>query len=385
MKKSIGALLILLFALLPAAVFAAELSLTAEATAVTAGDDVVLTFVVSGENIAAAEGVFSYDPAVLSYVGGTGGVSDGGISMLSLEAGGADYLTAVAQFTAIANGEAVVDATIQNAYDYDGNSLGGAQAAVSITVSGADGGQPSTPSTDYSKTGVAAQNVEGALEPMYVWRSLQSLTLPSGYADRQVQYKGEFVGGAAIPDTEMPILLYLSNATGDVAGYYVYNAERDILYPYTTVSSVLASYTLMRPDENVEIPEGYTAATLEISGIPIPVWKQAGMDAELYLLYARNSAGELGFFLYNVSDRSVQRYLEATPSQTPLPEVSPAAISLSRPLFIALVALAALLLLALIGILIMHFRVKRKLEAQYRRRLKKLRSNMPPKPGDPKN
>ncbi|MBR4019600.1 MAG: hypothetical protein IKK12_08630, partial [Clostridia bacterium] len=58
----------LMLALLPAAAFAAvEASATADKTTVQAGDVVEVTITVTGKELAAVEGTFTYDPAVLTY------------------------------------------------------------------------------------------------------------------------------------------------------------------------------------------------------------------------------------------------------------------------------------------------------------------------------
>jgi hypothetical protein len=317
---------------LPGVALAADMDVAASSTSVKAGDTVTVTVTVSGAHIAVAEGVFTYDPAVLSYVSSTGGASDGFIQMVSAQQGGSSSLTAVIKFVATGGGEAEIRVTLRQVLNYDGDALGGAEAGVKITVASPEAtpGQPGeSPSpVDISLTGVAAENVTGAAAQMYIWRSLNSLTLPSGFADRQVTYRDEYVGGAAIPDTEDLILLYLSERDGSNAGYYVYDAEHDVLFPYLTMQSVSKYYTLIWPDEGADVPEGYTETTLEWKKKEVPAWIREGSDGSVYLVYARDSAGERGWYLYDTVYESVQRY--AAPAQTePYPE--PAASPTPQP------------------------------------------------------
>ena len=114
----------------PAAALAADLSVSADSTSVTQGDTVTVTLTLSGSNIAVADGVFTYDPSLLSYVSSNGGASDGYINMVSMQNGGSSSLTAVIKFAAIGEGEAVIDFSIENIIDYDGNSLGQAQSGL---------------------------------------------------------------------------------------------------------------------------------------------------------------------------------------------------------------------------------------------------------------
>jgi hypothetical protein len=323
----ITALILILAA--PAAAFATDISVTADSNAVKAGDTVTVSVTVSAEHIAAASGVFTYDPALLSYISSNGGASDGYINMISSAKGGASSLTAVIKFKAISEGEAEIYVTMESVLAYDEKQLENAEAGVSVKVesteidnAGTTGGATDAP-VDISLTGVAAENVMGAEGEMYVWRSLTSLTLPSGFYDRQITYKGEYVGGAEIPDREDLALLYLSDKAGKNAGYYIYDEKNNMLFPYLTVVSVYADFTLIWPGDSVAAPEGFKPATLKWKEKDVPAWTEDGDDS-VYLIYARDSAGETGFYLYNTDDKSVQRY-KAHSEAKPIPATEPTA------------------------------------------------------------
>ena len=326
------ALLVIAFLMvLPASALAADLDVSADATSVTEGDTITVTLTLSGSHIAVADGVFTYDPSLLSYVSSNGGASDGYINMVSMQSGGSSSLTAVIKFAAIGQGEAVIDFSIENIVDYDGNDLGQAQAGLSIAIAsdgtdtgGTDGATP-TP-VDISLTGVAAQNVLGTDAQMYIWRSLRSLSLPSGFTDRQVTYNDEYVGGAGIPDSEDIILLYLSETDGSNAGYYIYDESKDVLFPYITVTSISAYFTFIWPDEQTQVPDGFEEAMMEFGEKNVPAWLPPGSDGSVYLVYVRSASGEVGFYLYNAEDRSLQRYIafaDAEPETTTAPTTKP--------------------------------------------------------------
>ncbi len=378
---------------LPVTAFAADIDITASSTSVKKGDAVTVTVTVSDQHIAVANGIFTYDPTLLSYTGSNGGASDGYVNLVSAQKGGSSSLTAVINFKAVGAGDAEIRVTMQSILDYDGNALTSAEAGLSISIAAAD--TPAEPgesaeAVDISQTGVAAGNVTGVAEQMYIWRSLSSLTLPNGYADRQVTYKGEYVGGAAIPDTEDIILLYLSTKTGESAGYYVYDEQRDVLFPYRTLSSVSKGYTLIWPDDCLKVPEGYEQTTLVWDKKEAPAWIQASGDGTVYLVYARDSSGERAWYLYDSVVESMQRFIppaeaEAEPAVAPTaaPEDKPAAaqaetetlwgIRLNSTLFIALAlgcALMTVLAAVFMALLIKSSRTKRK-AADMEKRYKK--------------
>ena len=364
----------------PAVAFATDMAVTADTTSVKVGDKVTVTVVVSAEHVAVANGVFTYDPALLSFVSGSGGAADGHINMVSAQSGGSDSLTAVISFTAVKNGEAEIAVSMNSILGYDGQPLETAQAGVSVSIAPADAaGQPgdveATPPVSLSETGVPAENVLGTTVPMYVWRSLSSLTLPSGFADRQVQYGGEYVNGAAVADSEDIILLYLSDEAGDNGGYYIYSAEKNTLYPYVTLTSVLAEFTLLWPEESIQPPVGFEQATIVWKEREMPAWQAPGTE-DTYLVYARNAAGETGFYLYNIEDKSVQRYMaQPAPSQdgTEEPAVSPqvpqnvpveaensgAGIMLALPVFITLCVVGVVIAAAVVVLAVLYTRGNR--------------------------
>ncbi len=377
MKRGIGArrglnMIIALAVLLaiPTVAFATDVAVSADSTSVKVGDKVTVTVVVSAEHIGVADGVFTYDPALLSFVSGSGGAADGRLNMISAQSGGSASLTAVITFAALKDGQAEVSVSMSSVLGYDGQALDAAQAGVSVTIAPADAaaqpGGAATPPVSLAQTGVPAENVLGTSAPMYIWRSLTSLTLPSGFADRQVQYGTEYVNGAAVPDSEDIILLYLSDEAGDNGGYYIYSADKNTLYPYVTVTSALADFTLLWPDDTVQPPQGFEKSTVTYKEREMPAWQTPGADG-VYLVYARNAAGETGFYLYNMTDKSVQRYVtlpaaspqEDSPSASQQPEKTGADIMLALPLFLALCAVGVVIAAAAVVLAVLYTRKNR--------------------------
>lgn len=359
----------------PTVAFAAGLSAAAEPASVKIGDTFTVTVTVSDKNIAVAEGVFTYDPKLLKYVSSDGGASDGHINLVSAEKGGSSSLTAAIKFQGLEAGDANINVSMKSVLDYDGKSLGKTDdAAVTVKVTPAPpepekSGKPdesAKPPVDYSKDGVAAKNVKGTDAQMYIWRSLESLTLPSGYYDLQVTYGGETVGGAAIPDTDFT-LLYLSEKNGDNAGYYIFDAGKDALYPYVTITSVLANFTMLWPDDSIKAPEGFEPATLKWKERDMPAWTAKGSDGTVYLVYARTASGDTGLFLYNSKDKSVQRYQtfsRAEPVSLDKPALNPGSghtgtgITLGYTVFFAICLTGLALLAASVILFILYMNKK---------------------------
>ncbi len=376
-KRIIVLTLAMLLLLLPA-VASASVSVNAAAdyTDVQPGDTVEVVITVSGKGMAIAQGSFTYDPAVLTYAESEGGASDGFLNLVSAQKGGADTLTARIRFTAAGAGSTQIKASIEKILGYDGKEQEGASGNVAISVL-APAPTPVPTPLNYAATGVLAQNVKNAAQSMYIWHSLENVTVPSGYSVTTLTYYGETVAAAKVEDSDAPTLLYLSNAVGDVGGYYIYEEAGDTLYPYQTVSSVSKSYILLVPDGSVALPEGFQETTLMIGEKECAAWKSQDAQGDVYLLYARNPDGEVGYYVYNAEDESLQRYavMPARPVQPSLPpevQVTPApeqanaipeqtnAITLSRTAFYFLCGGGALLLIAVAVLLTARFSEKKR-------------------------
>ena len=390
-KKVFAITAALTMALLPALAFAAvEAAAAADKTSVAAGDVVEVTITVTGKELAAVEGTYTYDPAVLTYTESEGGASDGFISMVSAQKNGSDSLTARIKFTAASAGNAEVSFDITKALDYDGDDAGSAKGSIAITVQAAPPSTEPTPAPiNYADEGVAAVNLASE-QPMYIWRTLENVTVPSKYTETTLEYHGETVAAAMVEDSDAPTLLYLSNETGDVGGYYVYNAEKDTLYPYQTVNSVSKSYIILQPDGSVAVPAGFSETSITIDEKSVPAWVSQDAQGDVYLLYARNPDGEVGYYLYNPQDESLQRYavMPARPTQPQLPQIEETApveeqpaeetatsifsgdgVTLPKPVFYGVCGLVVALVITIIAMAVSNAREKarRKRRAEQRK------------------
>ena len=199
------------------------------------------------------------------------------------------------------------------------------------------------------------------------------MTLPANYEESSYTYHDQTVAAAMVADSDAPMLFYLSNASGDTGGYYIFNAQKDTLYPYKTVSSVSKTYILLQPDGSVPLPDGFAETTLTIDDKDYTAWKAQDAQGDIYLLYARNANGEVGYYAYNPADQSLQRYAvmparpvqptlppeEAAETPAPAPQQSPApaeagTMTVSATLFYAICGAGALLLILLIVLLVIR-------------------------------
>lgn len=376
---------VILLAVLPAAALAApELTASADKTSVTEGDTVTVTVTLSGKKLSAVEGEFTYDPSLLSFAEGDGGVSDGRIAMVSAEKDGSSSLSVRITFTAAGAGDAKIDFSIINALNYSGEEQGTANASVTVSIAAAPV-TAAAPDADLTAEGIPAEGMtDDAGQQLYIWTSLENVTIPSKYSETTVDYKGQQVPAVEVTDSDAPTLLYLSNANGENGSYYIYDAETGTMYKYKTISSSSRSYILLEPDGSVPLPEGFTETTITINDVQVKAW--AGEDAQgaVYLIYGRNPDGEVGYYVYSDADKSIIRYsvmparpvdpeLPAEAEATPAPEQTAEQAKsggISPIIFYAVCAAAGILLIALIVTIAAHARE----EKQRRERLAKRRA-----------
>lgn len=322
-KKTMAAFLaaLLLLLLLPAAALAQnDLAVSVDNETPLDGDKVEITLSLSGSGMAAAEGTFTYDAKMLAYDEGEGGVNDGYIALVSLEKGGANKLTARIVMKARREGSAEINFAIDKIINYKGETVGTAQAKVTLNIGPAPTVSEPAVVISYAQEGVKAENVQGAEGDMYVWRSIENVTVPSRYSESTYTYKGETVAAAIVEESDAPVLLYVTDDTGELGGYHIYDEVNDTLYPYQTIASVSKTYIILKPDGAVAVPDGFSPAKLTVDEKEYDAWTTA--DGEVYLVYARSPKGEIGFYIYNKEDSSLQRFsvLPARPLGLTLPD-----------------------------------------------------------------
>ena len=365
----------LIVATFPAFAFASDITVSADSAQVLVGQTVTVTVTVEASNMSVAQGTFEYDYGILSYASGTGGVADGQLDMVSMQSGGTSSLTAVIEFTAISEGNASVSVTLDNILDYDGNALDAVSGSVVIPVvaSSARANDGTEVIPPFTLDGIAASNVYGTETPLYVWRSVMNLTLPSGFADTNIIYSGETIGGAVSMENSNTVLLYLSDESGENADFYVYDEASHALHPYVSVKSASQNFTFLWPDASIAVPDGYTTTTIELDDMQIPAWTLSDSDGFAYLVYVIDDSGEKAIYQYIPQDESFQRYIAPTAVQ-----IASSGKAIDANVFLALCIVCGLLFVSVVALLILYFseqKEKREIIAFSKKRISELQDD----------
>lgn len=129
------------------------------------------------------------------------------------------------------------------------------------------------------------------------------------------------------------IAVYLSNKDGE-NGLYVYDANTQDVYPFVSLGDEENYVIVLRPDD-ANVPAGYVACTLSIEGKGVISAYQFYSDdvavipdeeglfgaevfyaaepsaSDFYLMYCMNAKGNTGWYLYDIREKTFQRYASA--------------------------------------------------------------------------
>ena len=362
--RAVCALLIfvLAFAALPPHAQAANVSLSASSTQITTGQSVTLTVTVSAQNIGAM---------LVSFSNGLGSASN------SVDPPGTGSLSSSKTFTPPSAGTYTVTATCtqaltwvsdgQGGYTY-GDASGGS-ASVTITVSDPATPPPATPtstptptptktptptatrtptpsasrtpSPSQSQTAAPSESMtptptipgihmEGIdHEELYLQTSLDESIL-GALADlprctinvRGQQVEALEIGGGALA------YVCVTDYMGQNPSMRLFDPQMGYFVTGTAVSIPAAAFQFFSLTGGTLPPDGYEADTLEIGDTVLDVWRDTTREG-FYIVLAQDAEGSFDYYIYNVNDESLQRYVprdasliekaEPTPSLSPSP------------------------------------------------------------------
>lgn len=139
--------------------------------------------------------------------------------------------------------------------------------------------------------------------------SFDETTLPEGFEASTVSYNGtEIMAGKGI---EKPLtLIYLAAADGSGA-FYIYDEASGSVSPYVTLHVTEKTIVILEPDDQVEIPDGFTESTVELEGQKVTGWVWSTDTEQRYcVFYGMNWNGEKGLYRYDIGEKTIQRYFE---------------------------------------------------------------------------
>ena len=133
-----------------------------------------------------------------------------------------------------------------------------------------------------------------------------------------VEYKKYKIGALVNKNTDITVV-ELSDGN-----LYILDLERDTATRYFAFESAKQTIVIQEVTDEVTIPMGYTKTTRSIDGADVTAYVTSD-KSEYALVYARNDKGFTGWFQYDLTNGTFQRFntedaeLNPTPTPTPTP------------------------------------------------------------------
>lgn len=219
-----------------------------------------------------------------------------------------------------------------------------------ILVSKAEGGsQPTGDGQTGDSAQAAASDVTAIINnKMYkVAVSFDASKLPEGFEPETYDLKGTSVMAGKGLEKDLT-LFYLIDQDGN-GSFYIYNAKADSWSPFAELQISSKAIVILPLDDEAAVPKGFVKRVIQVSKTDVTGWipeseSVKGIEPVHCLFYGMNWNGDKGFYLYDKSESTIQKYF-----------VNEAGFDTSNVqlyLLIGVSVLAVLLLIALIVLLL---------------------------------
>lgn len=285
-----------------------ELTITTDTEDILPGNtvEVTITFTSKDEDISVVQAAIEYDADILEYrfggnavelSKGIGGIQDNlppGMKTVSYEI----------RFTAIKSGKAKVAINHSQLIGYDTGSVLGEPVANTVVTVSTSVVQPGDEiEVEQPGNGQIADNwVETELngETVYVVRGLSGIALPQGFGLEYSTYEGEKIQIARDSVKDLSLIYIREHG---FSSFYVY--DQGSIYPYINMD-MEERYTILKTQEKLC---DCVETTLLFDDKPAQAWISDIYGEDFYIVYAINSIGSKGFYLYDAKEGSMQRLI----------------------------------------------------------------------------
>ena len=310
--KKAGALLLavcLTVSCFPMQAFAAEGTLQFSDPSGAAGDKVTVTSKVNagGSALGDIDVTVTYDASVLRFESGTNATGGDGTVKLSFKGDGNTSEAAFSmEFTALKEGTTKLQASDYTAYLYNDEALNLDTGDSTVTIEGGtpveDGGQDSN--KEKAASGSLQVDVDG--KSYTVNANFSEAAVPKGFTAVDTELNGTKTK-AMYQEVSGQYIYYLEDSEGN-SDYFLYSTD-DGSFTQTEVIDVNSdiSIFLMNHKDKEGLPSIYQETTTDIGGKVFTAWHNS-TDEAYYLVYALSSEGTQGYYQYDETEKTYQRY-----------------------------------------------------------------------------
>lgn len=290
------------------------------------GNEVTVVLKISsleGGNLGNANLMLKYDNSYLEFISGNN--AEGGAGAIKISAGedGKQEWVYNLRFKALKAGETNIEVSSDEIYDVNGKSATISKKGSSkVTI--AAGASTST-NANLSSLSVS----EGALEPQFnpdtteytmnVGTDINSINISAVAAEANSSV--EISGSENLVEGENKVNINVKAADGSTSKSYTITvmkavtsesqasteSETEKSLAEITVSS--KTIHVIDLDSGVKIPENMVENSIEVNGVKVKGWIDKSDGGQNFVLvYGQNSEGEKGFYVYDLKEKTIQRY-----------------------------------------------------------------------------
>lgn len=290
------------------------------------GNEVTVVLKISsleGGDLGNANLMLKYDNSYLEFISGNN--AEGGAGAIKISAGedGKQEWVYNLRFKALKAGETNIEVSSDEIYDVNGKSATISKKGSSkVTI--AAGASTST-NANLSSLSVS----EGALEPefnpdtteytMNVGADINSINISAVAAEANSSV--EISGNENLVEGENKVNINVKAADGSTSKSYTITvmkavtsesqasteSETEKSLAEITVSSKTIHVIDLGSD--VKIPENMVENSIEVNGVKVKGWIDKSDGGQNFVLvYGQNSEGEKGFYVYDLKEKTIQRY-----------------------------------------------------------------------------
>ncbi len=294
---------------------------------VTLGSEVNVTMKVKSTdgNLSRADITLNYDTTALQFISGTD--ADGGAGSVRVHGAsngaGTGTLEYNLKFNTLSPGQGSISIGTQEVYDTDESIVEithNGSSTVSIQAENAASNDASlrelTISPGELNPGFSAATSDYEIS---VGTDVENLAINAVPNDTAA--KVSISGNDVLDIGENSIIITVTAADGTTQSVYNLKvikqdgaAETENQDSVTTnegvkLSSKEKTITIMNPGSDVQLPDGFAESTIDIDGHQVRgwVWK-ADQNHEYCIVYGMNDAGDLNFYRYDLTEKTLQRY-----------------------------------------------------------------------------
>lgn len=196
----------------------------------------------------------------------------------------------------------------------------GTTATYKIVVTKGGAAQP-TQEEPTEETPTETDNVDGIMLNGHEYNLAATIpddNIPEEFSKITVNCKGQDVEALQF-DKGNVVLVYLTTPDTEVKNTLaVYDQESGSIYPFVKVVMGSSYYIILNPPAETGLPEEYTAATVDIGeyGALAAYSNQEPSLSDFYLVYAISNGGNTGWYQYDKSEGTLQRYIQQSSETT---------------------------------------------------------------------